>query len=66
MTYAHALSYPSWYSDGLRWIASLFTAAADGLDRLRGPAAVPLEPARQREIDAYLEEVRLRVHSQLW
>jgi hypothetical protein len=62
MSHANALHYPSWYADGLRWIASLFTAAADRLDRMHGASALPLEPAIDpRAIDDYIDDVRFRM-----
>ncbi len=51
----------SWYADGLRWIASLFHAAANYLER---PA---LEPGRRPvPIEEFLSDVRLRIHSRYY
>ena len=52
----------AWYTDGLRWIGSVFTGAADALDRNRQPEELPLEPgAVYRPIDEYLYDVRFRI-----
>ena len=54
----HARS--TWYSEGLRWIGSLFDAAADFLERATGPA--PLEPMpRHTSFEEIVGEVRNRV-----
>ena len=54
----HARS--TWYSEGLRWIGSLFDGAADFLERATGPA--PLEPMpRHTSFEEIVGEVRNRV-----
>lgn len=58
--------HPAWYSDGLRWISSLFSDAADALDRNRGAAAQPLEPVPHRQpIDEFLVDARYRLLDRL-
>ena len=47
------------YADGLRWIGSILTDAADRLDR---NADEVLEPRAYREIERYVDEMRTRVH----
>ena len=52
----------AWYSDGLRWIGSLFSDAADALDRNRETAAQPLEPVPHRQpVDEFLVDARYRL-----
>lgn len=56
-------SLSSWYADGLRWIGSLFIAAADRLER-PSIAPAPLEPQPDyRPAEEFLSDVRLRVQS---
>jgi hypothetical protein len=55
------VSTAPWYADGLRWIGSLFHAAADHLER---PA---LEPGpRPQPMEDFLSDVRLRIHSRYY
>jgi hypothetical protein len=57
-------SRPGWHSDGLRWIASLLTAASDALDRRRAVTLHTHESwARQRAMEEYLDDVRYRMHA---
>ena len=49
------------YADGLRWIGSLFHGAADKLER-NAALAVPLDPRAYREIENYVNDVRMRAH----
>jgi hypothetical protein len=51
----------NWYADGLRWIGSVFTDAADHLERLSTEATL-LDPRALREADNYMNDVRTRVH----
>lgn len=58
-------SRASWYSDGLRWIGSLFHGAADYLD-VPSIAPSPLEPRpRYLPHEEFLFDVRHRMHSHL-
>ena len=50
-----------WYADGLRWIGSIFTDAADHLERTAAQVA-RLDPRVAREAETYMENVRTRVH----
>lgn len=50
------------YADGLRWIGSIFTDAADRLDRNADES--PLDPRAYRDIERYVDEMRARVHVQ--
>ena len=50
-----------WYADGLRWIGSVFNDAAEHLERVSSDA-VQLDPRVLREAEAYMENVRTRVH----
>lgn len=52
-----------WYADGLRWIGSIFTDAAESLER-NAADDEPLDPKTYRAIDGYLNDVRTRVHVQ--
>ena len=53
----------SWYADGLRWIGSLFTGAADHLDRPSlAPAALEPRPEYQ-PVEEYLFDVRHRMQN---
>ena len=52
-----------WYADGLRWIGSVFTDAAEQLERNAAPDE-PLDPKSYRAIDSYFNDVRTRVHVQ--
>ena len=53
----------SWYADGLRWIGSLFTGAADHLDR-PSLAPAPLEPRPDYlPAEEYLFDVRHRMQN---
>ena len=62
MSHVSAVHYPSWYSGGLRWIGSLFTAAADRIDRIHGTSAPSPSPAAYpRAIDDYIDDVRFRM-----
>ncbi len=62
--HATFISRAAWHTDGLRWIGSLFTGAADALDRNRAPIELPLEPGpRYRPIDEFLYDVRFRMDS---
>ena len=55
-------AHPAWYSDGLRWIGSLFSDAADALDRNRAAVAQPLEPVpRGQTVDEFLVDARYRL-----
>lgn len=55
------MSRSTFYAEGLRWIASLLTAAADRLDR-PGSGAAPLEPApRLSARDEALYDLRNRL-----
>jgi hypothetical protein len=57
------MSRGAFYAEGLRWIASLLTAAADRLDRLQRPAELaPLEPLpRLTPRDEALYDLRNRL-----
>jgi hypothetical protein len=58
-------SRASWYSDGLRWIGSLFHRAADHLDH-PSLAPAPLEPRpKYLPAEEFLFDVRHRMHSHL-
>ena len=53
----------TWYADGLRWIGSLFTGAADHLDR-PSLAPAPLEPRPEHlPAEEYLFDVRHRMQN---
>jgi hypothetical protein len=49
-----------WYAEGLRWIGSLFTGAAEHFERAASTAA-ELDP-RYRAPEEYMSDVRNRVH----
>jgi hypothetical protein len=53
----------SWHADGLRWIASLFTGAANLLERNAAPPCEP-DPARPaRDPEEFLFDVRNRMQN---
>jgi hypothetical protein len=53
----------SWHADGLRWIGSLFYAAANFLDRApRETPPQPHGPAPPQSAEDCIDEVRFRVH----
>jgi hypothetical protein len=54
--------YARWQSQGLRWIAALFTGAADHLERHAIDPA-PWEPLPARGSDDAIEDLRGRIHS---
>jgi hypothetical protein len=66
-----AYAQSSWYADGLRWIASLISGAADHLDRV---AFAPLElepPHRELPRDALpsedsLDDIRHRIQNRYY
>jgi hypothetical protein len=49
------------YADGLRWIGSIFNGAADKLESNAATEA-PIDPRAYREIEEYVNNVRLRAH----
>ena len=49
------------YADGLRWIGSIFNGAADKLES-SAATEVPIDPRAYREIEEYVNNVRLRAH----
>ena len=52
---------PAWYAEGLRWIGSVLTDAADYLDQ-PSANATPLEPGPGAgSVDEYLSDVRHRM-----
>jgi hypothetical protein len=55
----------AWRAEGLRWIASLFNAAADCLDRPRATRRAASEPAAPWPAQDQIDEVRLRMRSHL-
>ena len=63
--FQHAAANPEtpwlFYAEGLRWIGSIFHGAAEWLEH--NPAAdAPLDPRAYRDIDEYVNEVRMRAH----
>lgn len=56
-------SRSAWYAEGLRWIGSLFDAAADWLDR-RAPGHASLDPMpRHTSFDEVVGDLRNRIHA---
>ena len=60
---ANTISTTTWYSDGLRWVGTLFSDAADYLDRTTGEAGSPAPMPRHTSYDEVVGEVRNRIHS---
>ena len=56
------MSKSLWYAEGLRWVGTIFTDAAEHLEQLATEAA-QLDPRALREADEYMNEVRSRVHT---
>ena len=56
-----AMTKTLWYADGLRWIGSIFTVAAEHLERSSHEIA-RTDPRLAREAETYMEDVRTRVH----
>ena len=56
------MSKSLWYAEGLRWVGTIFTDAAEHLERLSDEAA-QLDPRALREADKYMNDVRTRVHT---
>jgi hypothetical protein len=56
-----AVTKTLWYADGLRWIGSIFTGAAEHLERTSLELA-RTDPRVSREAENYMEDVRTRVH----
>lgn len=56
-------SNSTWYSDGLRWIASLFDGAADSLDRA---AAAPEPRAEFLPYEEFISDVRHRIQNRYY
>jgi hypothetical protein len=50
-----------WYAEGLRWIGSVFSDAADQLE-LRAAETSHPDPRVVREIEQHMNELRTRVH----
>jgi len=58
---SYAMARGNFYADGLRWIASLLTAAAERLER-RNADPLPIHPAsREAARDEALYELRHRL-----
>jgi hypothetical protein len=51
----------SWHAQGLRWIGSLFSGAADFLDRPSREAA-PAEHAAPHPAEDFIDDTRFRMH----
>ena len=61
---ANSAALSTWYSEGLRWIASLFDAAADALDRRSSVVFVThAEHQQRRALEEYLDDLRFRMHA---
>ena len=56
-------SKSSWHAEGLRWIGSLFNAAADSLDRASAESATPAPMPRHTSFDEIVGDVRNRMYS---
>ncbi|HUP97353.1 MAG TPA: hypothetical protein VM073_05400 [Usitatibacter sp.] len=61
---APTMSRAQWYADGLRWIGTLFSDAADHLER---PSLEPSagEPCPPTPVHEYLFDVRTRMLNRL-
>jgi hypothetical protein len=55
-------SITSWHSDGLRWIGSLFTAAADFVDRNDSRLRVKAPEVQLWPAEDFIDDVRFRMH----
>ena len=56
------MSKSLWYAEGLRWVGTIFTDAAEHLERV-ATEADELDPRALREADQYMNDVRSRVHT---
>jgi hypothetical protein len=50
-----------WYAEGLRWIGSVLSDAANRLEE-QAAAVATLDPRANREIESYVDDLRTRVH----
>jgi hypothetical protein len=58
---------PAWHAEGLRWIASLFNAAADRLDTPREAPELALQPTPERKpFEEFLFDARFRVQNEMF
>ena len=55
------MSKATWYAEGLRWIGSILTDAADRLEDNAAAVAL-MDPRVYREAEDYVDNVRTRVH----
>ena len=58
----------AWHVEGLRWIAGLFTSAADRLESTQETPVLALEPTppQYRPFDEFLYDVRFRVQHEMF
>ena len=57
----------AWHADGLRWIASVFNAAADRIDIARDTSALALEPTPEyKPVEEFLFDARFRVQNEMF
>lgn len=57
----------AWHAEGLRWIASLFNAAADRLDGPRDTPALALEQTPgYKPFEEFLYDARFRVQHEMF
>ena len=57
----------AWHADGLRWIASVFTAAADRIDSPREAPELALQPTPEHKpFEDFLFDARFRVQNEMF
>jgi hypothetical protein len=61
------VSGTAWHAEGLRWIASVFNAAADRIDAPREAPALALQPTREyKPVEEFLFDARFRVQNEMF
>jgi hypothetical protein len=57
----------AWRAEGLRWIASLFIAAADRIDGSRDTPELALQPTPEyKPVEEFLFDARFRVQNEMF
>ena len=57
----------AWQAEGLRWIASVFNAAADRIDSAPATPALALEPTPEyKPFEDFLFDARFRVQNEMF
>lgn len=59
-----AVARSAWYAQGLRWIGSLLSNAAERVEH-KAAAFAAIDPRVHREMDQYMHDVRTRAHTHI-